>query len=202
MLSNDVEWYVKNIDQISAFERWIEIIKSDIPKQISQLIHGAAEKAIVDLQNKRSSDADYSSVHRYQGSWGYEIYWSLRDSWNEEQNIGACITTYVPKGIDWLTSKSDDVPALSLGYYGGRGSKTKEVGELMTKSIGKISPKLGIRIDRLNEDKDFICVKRLLNREINTHALIKPKELNAVLVEIFKDFTYAMRPGLKNARAK
>ena len=71
MFSKDAEWYVNNLDQIAAFGRWIELVKSDLPKQVSNLIRTAAEQAVNDLNNTRGSDSDYSAVYYEQGGWGH-----------------------------------------------------------------------------------------------------------------------------------
>ena len=60
MLSKDAQWYVENMDQISAFEKWIGLVKSDLPRQISNLFKDAAAAAVMDLESKEEPDGGYS----------------------------------------------------------------------------------------------------------------------------------------------
>ena len=49
MLKKEAEWYLENLDQIGAFQKWIGVIESDLPKQIAALVKSAAEVAAIEL---------------------------------------------------------------------------------------------------------------------------------------------------------
>lgn len=199
MFTNDATWYLKNVDKISAFEKWIEIVKSDLPKQIFNLVKRAAGHAVNDLNNNQDAEDDYSAVYHEQGSWGYDSYWWFRNSWKDDKDSGAWIEAYVPKNIEWLTSESDDLPQIALCYYSGR--KIKESGAEISKAVKRIPASLGVKVDEI-DDEDFVCVKRLIHHEINATSLAEPGSLEGELAQIFKEFTEAMRPGLESACTK
>ena len=203
MLSKDAQWYVENIDQISAFEKWIELVKSDLPKQISNWLKEAADAAVRELESKGEPDAiGYSVFPRSQDSDGYEVYWSLRGSWDDAKEIGAFISAWLPKDIDWLTSKKGgDPPVLGLYYFGGPRAKTDQVGQKILEAIKSVPRELGNKIGRRNEYNYFICVDRFLEEDLNPSALREPKGLDK-LTKLFKEFTEVMRPGLKSALTK
>jgi hypothetical protein len=201
MLSSDATWYVENMNQIATFEKWIGIVRSDLPKQISGLIGSAAEQAVDDLNNEPNVDGEYSAVHHEEGSWGFESYWALDDSWDEGKGVGAWIHAWLPRNINWLTSEGEDFPELSLCYYGGTKGNMTHIGDQISKGIRKLPSQLGVKVNQF-EGKNFVCVKRLLNREINATALKDPKTLAAKLVPIFKEFTIAVRPGLEIVHTK
>jgi hypothetical protein len=201
MFSKDVAWYIENMNQISTFQKWIEIVRSDLPKQISGLIGSAAEEVVSELNNKKNVEGEFSAVHHDHGSWGFESYWALNDSFDHDKDVGAWIHAWLPKNIDWLTFEGDDLPELALCYYSSTKSKMKLVGEQISKAIKKLPSRVGTKVNRF-DDSDFVCVKRPLSQEITANTLKDPKALLATLVPVFREFTEVVRPGLEIVHVK
>ena len=182
MLTKSAEWYIEHFDQISQFEKWIEIFRSEVPREIRNLVKSAADVAVAELSNKHD---DYSSVSSSKDSDGFSVYWFLANSYDDERRCGACVSAWIPKTPEGLSGDSEYPPVLGL-YYEDSKKKMEQVGKQISsalKRIGKI------------EDGMFTCVQRQL-KEINVHALLKPKDLEKELARIFKEFTDAARPGL------
>lgn len=200
MLGKDTQWYVDKLDQISAFEKWIELVKSDLSKQIADLLKDAAEAALSELENNEGFEG-YSLFPVSKDNWGYEVYWSLGESWNDQKEIGAYISAWIPSGIEWLTSETGDRPSLGLYYNAGRSSKTKEIGQKLLKAIKGVPQGLGKKIGRI-EDDYYVCIQRSLDGDVDPSALRDPKLLESKLTGIFKEFTKIVHPGLETASPK
>jgi len=202
MLRKDAEWYLKNLDGISAFEKWIAIVKSDVPTQIANLVKSAANEAINCL-TEQGADGGYSFPTSHSETTGISIYWSLTDSYNEENDRGAYVNAWIPRNIDWLTCESeDDPPILGLYYvYSGNrrtARRLNENGQMVSNAIGQL-PREYTRVNGIDREW-FVCVQRKLTDVINRDRLREPKELESDLVKIFKKFTRDVRPGLECAR--
>jgi hypothetical protein len=198
MFSKDTQWFVSNFDQISAFEKWIEVAKSDLPKQISMWLQKLVHVAIRELESQDGLGTGYSIFQRGKESEGHEVCWSLPGLWNQEKGIGAFISIWVPYNIDWLTFESSGPPALGLYYFDSSRLKTTQTGEKIVASIKALPRELGSKRG-VYESHYYVCADRPLDQDLSPSSLGDPKNLGLRLCKLFKEFTVAVRPGLEAA---
>jgi len=197
MLGKDTEWFVQNRTRISAFQKYITLVETDIlPTQVANLLKAAA------LEATRKIDfdgADWTVLLVSDASDIY-VYWFLGGSFNDDTGIGAWIGLKIPKNVEWLGSESDNMLHLALSTYGGAGpkgkGKTKTLGQLADNAIKSLNPKIGKRPKKIDDDDYYCSVERGLGDVLNDSKLAKPG-LETELTKVLKDFSNAVLPGLK-----
>jgi hypothetical protein len=196
MFSKDAGWYLHNLDQITAFERWIEVVRSAIPNQILGFVRQAAREALSTLEDDAGG---YTRIMSWKSPDGYELYWSLLGAWNEEEGVGAIVSVWVPKTADWLATEADAPPMLGLYYNGRNRAKTREIGEQIYEKLAQFPPKIGDKMSKI-EDGSFVCARRLLQFELGANALQDPAAAKISLQKVLAEFTSAARPALEAAK--
>jgi hypothetical protein len=198
MLSRDVEWYVTHLEQIATFQRWIDITKTDLPKQLAQLVRRSAVAAVDQMGDGENdfSDRSFPMPDQLVHPMEYEVFWKTSDGFDEKKQLGAYISVSIPKDVDWLTSEGDERPTLDLCYFGKSNADAKEIGKYLSDQLGSLRRDLGMKVNRLEEDRHFICVQRELCNELSADNLRRANELQASLTKLFKDFTVAVAKAL------
>jgi hypothetical protein len=194
MLNNDAIWHLKNLDQVSAFRKWIDLVESSTPKQIASLVKSAANAAIGELNARQDTADRLTSGFSPDGDW-FQSYWYL--DFDEEKNGGAVVCARIPGNIEWLTSEGDDLPSLGLYFESKFGDKKlKVVGERVSAAVKKLPSRDCKRVNKL-EDGWFICVEQTLSNRLDVNSVLEQKKLHTNLTKLFKEFTIATHPALE-----
>jgi hypothetical protein len=183
-LGPDVDWYVQNLDRITAFRSYLINVEKDLlTKQVVDLVRSAASSAVEDLD--LSVDSDTSTV-----------WWFARGSMHPDTYKGAFVQVDIPKDAhEWLVD-ADDWPELGLYTCSGNDGKSKTDARKFAQMI-RSRMKDRAEAYQFDERNYLVVRKRSLRDEITALKLRKPDELHRNLIKTFRDFTNAVLPGLR-----
>jgi hypothetical protein len=190
MPAKDMEWYMQNLPRIQAFEKYITLVRSELPGHIERVVMEAAHEAA------EAIDREFLVKKQERPEAG--VYWYLPDSYDADRDRGIWIELWLPRtNAAWLFDEAEEAPQLGLWATGGSAERTRELARKAATELRTARPTHVLAADDFEEP--YLCIATWRKGEL-VEELKKWDGLKSRLTRIFREFTTYTHPALKAAQ--